>query len=344
MLSLLMEGAEKQWLPDGIIRLGMRKLIGRRLREEQARWQKLASPLVQMKKAMGRSPIAIHTRQANEQHYELPTEFFLTVLGERLKYSSCYWPEGVDSLDDAEQAMLALTVERAQIRDGHDVLELGCGWGTLSLWIAEHFPHSNVLAVSNSHDQRRFIQGVAAQKGLKNLHVETCDMNDFDPGKQFDRVVSCEMFEHMRNWKKLLGRVENWLTPEGKLFIHIFVHRELGYFFETEGAANWMGRYFFTGGMMPPVQLLPSCADGFELDSQWEVDGIHYSKTLEAWLQKMDHNRAKVMEIFNETYGEEEAERWFQRWRMFFMASSELFLFNDRQEWRVEHYLFSKKA
>jgi len=290
------------------------------------------------------SPVAIHPEKANEQHYEVPPEFFLHVLGKHLKYSGCLWPEGATSLAQAEAAMLKLTCDRAGLRDGRQILELGCGWGSLTLWMAEQYPNAHILAMSNSAPQREFILGRAAERGIKNLEVITADINEFNTDLRFDRVISVEMFEHVRNYERLLSRISNWLNDDGKLFVHIFCHRAFTYAFETEGADNWMGRHFFTGGLMPSVDLLPRFDRDLVAEEQWQVNGLHYSKTARAWLENLDKKRLQIDPILASTYGQKEVTRWRVRWRLFFMACEELFGHRNGQEWVVAHYRFKKKS
>lgn len=335
---------ERGLLPDAVTRIGIRALLRQRLNDEreksaEAQMEKLRRFVNEIRK----SPVAVHTECANEQHYELPADFFLKVLGPRLKYSSCLWPAGVTQLGEAEEAMLRLTCERARIADGQRILELGCGWGSLTLWLAEQYPQAQIMAVSNSQSQREFIEEQCRWRGLANVKIQTADMNAFDTDEKFDRVVSVEMFEHMRNWEELLRRISGWLTADGLLFVHIFTHRELAYLFETDGAANWMGRYFFTGGMMPSDALMLNFPDNLKVDNQWRVGGEHYAKTLEAWLVNMGARKREVMPVMAGVYGEADAGRWFQRWRVFFMACSELFGYRGGQEWFVSHYLLSNR-
>ena len=343
LLRSLIELVENGRIPDLLTRAGIRLLLLQRLREQaqegpDQEWQAMMTFVEEMRQ----SPIALHTQEANEQHYELPPRFFELVLGPHLKYSCCHFPEGVTELGHAEASMLALTCERAQLQDGQQILELGCGWGSLSLWMAKHYSNSSILAVSNSRPQREFIESRAQELGLKNLSVQTCDMNDFTTEQRFDRVVSVEMFEHMRNWQSLLERISNWLQPEGKLFIHIFSHRRYAYAFSSEGDSNWMGRYFFTGGIMPSNDLLLYFQKDLLLEQHWVLSGIHYQRTADAWLQMMDSQKGEILQTFRETYGKD-ADVWFQRWRMFFLATSEVWGFRGGNEWLISHYLFNNR-
>jgi cyclopropane-fatty-acyl-phospholipid synthase len=341
MKAALLNLAEHGKLPDALLRIGIRRLLRQRLINLEAVGEDTKAFL----KRIAHQPVAVDTAAANAQHYEVPTRFFLRVLGPRMKYSSCIYPDGVNTLADAEKAMLDLTCKRAQLQDGMDILELGCGWGSLSLWMAEQFPRARILAVSNSATQRAHIETQALDRGLSNLEVRTCDVNVLAPARVFDRIVSVEMFEHMRNPGALLDRCASWLKPGGKVFIHIFTHAGRPYLFEDGGnAQDWMSRYFFTGGMMPSPDLLPKAASALDLEDEWIVNGVHYSKTLEAWLQRQDAARADLLPILAKAYGEKDAALWFQRWRMFWMACSELFRYNRGEQWPVHHYLFHRKG
>jgi len=337
-MNVGIELAERGLVPDPVLRVGIRRLLERRRADESARARQPGAVAAWLSQ-MAASPIALETRAANVQHYEVPSAFFATVLGPNLKYSSCLFPPGVDSLADAEGTMLALTCERARLADGQRILELGCGWGSLTLWMARHFPNSVVTGVSNSRTQREFILKRAQELKLDNVFVVTADVNEFAPEALFDRVVSVEMFEHVRNWQALLGRVRSWLAPDGVLFLHFFAHREFSYPFETVAADDWMGRHFFSGGMMPSAKLLSELDIPFDIEQEWEVTGDHYARTAEKWLKNFDRHADRVQALFARELGPAEAARHVQRWRMFFLACAELFGFEGGREWLVKHAL-----
>ncbi|MBL8190125.1 MAG: class I SAM-dependent methyltransferase [Acidobacteria bacterium] len=336
---------ERDLVPDVLIRAGIRQLLRDRLRQLHSSEQPTVADFAAM---LRQSPIALNTAEANQQHYEVPTEFFQRVLGQHLKYSCGYWPDAVTTLDQSEAAMLHLTAERAQLAEGQQILDLGCGWGALSLFIAQQFPHSFITAVSNSRTQKEFIEAEARRRSLDNLRVLTVDMNSFSAttigDTRFDRIVSVEMFEHMRNHALLLERLAGLLQPTGKLFIHIFTHRTHAYLYEVQDDTDWMARYFFTGGMMPSADLLAHFPDHFRLAQQWQVNGKHYEKTCRAWLGRMDAQRREIMPLLAQTYGDDQAIRWWVYWRIFFLACAELFAFRRGEEWFVSHYLLEPQT
>jgi len=335
---------EQGQVPDAVIRAGIRRLLRRRLIDIHADDAERACTVTEDFAAqMRQAPIALVPEKANEQHYEVPADFFALVLGRHRKYSACYWPEQVVSLDQAESAALTLTCERAGIADGMSILELGCGWGSLTLWLAAHYPHARITAVSNSHSQRDYIVAQAACRGHSNVTVLTCDMNDFDTEQRFDRVLSVEMFEHMRNWHALFEHVGEWLRPRGRFFMHVFVHRAVPYAFEIRDASDWMSRHFFARGMMPSDDLALRFQERMQLLARWRWDGTHYEKTANAWLANLDLQRAQALPVLARTYGEASAAQWLQRWRIFFLACAELFGYNRGQEWWVSHYLFERR-
>ncbi|MCM2273204.1 MAG: cyclopropane-fatty-acyl-phospholipid synthase family protein [Candidatus Didemnitutus sp.] len=330
-------------LPDWLIRVGIRRLLRQRLREIAH-----PSPSVQVMRfaqELRNQPIAINTGDSKEQHYEVPTTFYQFCLGPRLKYSSGYYEQGTEPLAAAEERMLALTGERARLSDGLAILELGCGWGSLTLWMAERYPHARITGVSHSRTQRAHILAEAARRGLDNVEIITCDMNDFDiDAGRFDRVVSVEMFEHMKNWPRLMANIARWLKPGGLFFAHVFVHARFAYHFVARDETDWMSRYFFTGGMMPAHDLFPQFQEDLSLVEAWKVNGRHYAQTAEHWLQNMDAHRAEILPLFAQTYGADQALKWWCYWRVFYLACAELWKFRGGEEWHVSHYLFRKPA
>lgn len=337
--------AEMGWVPDRVIRAGIRRLNRQRLEDINAAdietaSRELSGFVAQMKLA----EIAPVPELANEQHYEVPAEFFGLVMGDHRKYSSCYWDDDTRTLADAEAAALRMTCRHADIEDGMHVLDLGCGWGSLSLWIATHYPGCQVVSVSNSNSQREYINSQASEHGLNNISVITRDMNVFDTDQRFDRIVSVEMFEHMRNYGELYRRISTWLRPRGKFFKHIFCHRSCAYEFIDQGPGDWMSRHFFSGGIMPSADLPLRFQNDLQIVDQWRWSGLHYEKTANAWLKNMDTNKDEAMAIMTATYGAVNAAKWFMRWRIFFMACAELFAHDEGREWYVSHYLFERQA
>jgi len=342
MSDRLIDLAERGKIPDTLLRFGIRRLCKRRLLDEHINDPESQQRHFQIRiDELKTSAIAIETDTANEQHYEVPAEFFKRALGKRLKYSCAYYQSGAHSLDQAEETMLSLYGDRAELENGQHILELGCGWGSLTLWMAETYPDSQITAISNSRSQKEYIEQQCRVMGLGNVTVFTKDVNDLKlESNQFDRAISIEMFEHVRNYQQLFSNLSDWVKPQGKLFVHIFAHRYLMYPFEVNGSEDWMSKYFFTGGLMPSVDTLLHFQNQFNLQARWLINGRHYERTSNDWLKNIDQHRHELISLFSSTYGEQDAGRWFNRWRLFFMACAELFGFNNGKEWMVAHYLF----
>lgn len=332
-------------LPDPIIRAGIRLVVAARLREQEAGGATAqAARFADFLESLRTAPLAVATEAANAQHYKLPPAFFEQLLGPHLKYSSAWWPPGVMTLADAERAMLDLTTTRACVEDGHRVLDLGCGWGSLTLYLADRFPRSQIVAVSNSHRQREYVTARAGARGLTNVTVITADINAFAPTDRFDRIVSVEMLEHVRNHRALFTRVATWLNADGRFFAHVFAHRRFAYLFEARDGTDWMARHFFTGGMMPSENLFLHFQDDLEIEEHWHLDGGHYQRTAEAWLDNLDRHQTAVDAILGQAYGLDAVTRWRSRWRVFLMACAEMFGYRDGSEWIVSHYRFKKRG
>ena len=335
---------EQGLVPDRVVRLGIRRLLKARLTEMRDGDAQATAALTQsfLDELRG-APLALLPDKANEQHYEVPATFFGAVLGPHRKYSGCLWNDGSTTLEHAEAAALQSTCERAGLTDGQQILELGCGWGSLTLWMAERYPNSWITALSNSNSQRQYIEAQAERRGLTNVRVITRDMNDFDTAGRYDRIVSVEMFEHLRNWPQAFARVARWLNPRGRFFMHVFAHRGAPYAFVERDASDWMSKHFFSGGMMPSDDLALHCQDDLRLMNRWRWDGTHYQRTAEAWLRNMDEHRPALWPLFERTYGAD-AGVWWVRWRLFFMSCAELFGFENGQQWWVGHYLFERRG
>lgn len=342
MIKALIHWIERGFLPDFLVRIGIKKLIRQRLIEEKVNDVEVCDNryfdfLAEIKS----SALAIETDKANEQHYEVDAEFYQYALGARRKYSSCYYSDN-ETLDEAELTMLNLYIQRGEFVDGQDILELGCGWGSITLYLAEHFPQSNIVGVSNSKSQRKYIMAQAQERSLNNVNIITCDINDLVLNRQFDRIISIEMFEHVRNYQNLFNRISTWLKEDGKLFVHVFCHRFLMYPFIAEGEDNWMAKHFFSGGQMPAADTFYHFQEKLKIERRWINSGQHYEKTSNHWLANMDRNKTHIMPILERVYGSE-AKLWYQRWRIFFMSCAELFGYDEGRQWFVAHYLFCKQ-
>lgn len=334
---------EKGYVPDVLTRIGIRQILKQRLAKENRNFSN-PNALPNLLASMASSPLALNTEDANVQHYEVPTPFYDYCLGDHKKYSCCLFGEHVHNLSTAEEHMLVLSCERAGVTDGMEILELGCGWGSLTLWLGVHYPRSKITAVSNSTTQKEYIDAKATELGVTNINVKTCDMNDFETQDQFDRVLSIEMFEHMRNYEQLFSNISGWLKPDGKLWFHVFCHRTMPYFFQDDGKTDWMARHFFTGGLMPSWDLPLQVKSPLTIENRWAVNGKHYAKTSQTWLNLMDSHIEQVRDVFENSPDPTDTTILVNRWRMFYMAVEELFAYNQGREWFVGHYLFRNNA
>jgi cyclopropane-fatty-acyl-phospholipid synthase len=334
MTKFLLSIAELGLIPDVFIKTAVRFITKKRLNESGIHENKL-----NVIKSISEGGIAEKTDDANEQHYEVPPEFFKYALGKNLKYS-CSFFDKTESLDEAEKSMLELYIERADIQEGHDILDLGCGWGSFSLYVAEKYPSVSITAVSNSIDQIAFIQNEAKRRGLFNIKASKMDVNNLDLDNKFDRIVSIEMFEHLRNYKLILNSLNSLLKPDGRLFVHIFCHKELTYFYEIKNNYDWITKYFFEGGIMPSQDIFKYFDDKLEVINQWDVNGNHYAKTCKAWLNNHYKNKDKILDIFDKHY--DKPKIWFNRWRIFFLSCEAFFAINNGKEYFVSHYLLKK--
>ncbi|MGR6429455.1 SAM-dependent methyltransferase [Rhizobium sp. PAMB 3174] len=337
IIANAINAVERIPVPDWLTAAGVDFLVGRTKRR-LSRTEAISEQ--DFAEEMKRFPIAVHTEEANEQHYELPAAFFAEALGARKKYSCCLYPTEETTLDEAEIAALDETMAHADLHDGQHILELGCGWGSLSLYMAERMPNARITSVSNSASQRAFIEDEARRLGLSNLTVKTANMTEFEATDRFDRIVSVEMFEHMSNWQALLEKTRDWLKPDGKLFIHVFTHKDRSYRFDHTDKADWIAQYFFTGGIMPAHDLIKRFPDLYSVEKEWRWSGRNYEKTALHWLENYDRNDDAVRAILEETYGKD-ADLWHRRWRLFFLATAGLFGHDGGTTWGVSHYLLT---
>jgi len=333
--------AAGSFIPDWLIRMIIRSMLSQTLHS-----RKIEDPEKQLKSRMDfiqelkDSPIAIHTENANDQHYEVPTAFFKEVLGPHMKYSSAFFANNENDLGRAEEQMLDLTCKRAELKPGQTILELGCGWGSLTFFMAEKYPYCKITAITNSASQREYIESECTRRGLKNIKVVKCNIEDYTTTEKFDRVVSIEMFEHMKNYESLLSRISDWLVPKGKLFVHIFTHKDLQYHFEDVDGSDWLTRNFFAGGTMPSDSLLLYFQGKLHVTGHWRINGTHYKRTADAWLHNMKKHRKTISSILSKTYGANNAKLRYFYWRLFFLSCAELWGYKQGTEWMVSHYLF----
>ncbi|XP_058213228.1 (S)-coclaurine N-methyltransferase-like [Rhododendron vialii] len=343
-VRVMLASLERNLLPDAVIRRLTRMLLSTRLRSGYKSSSELQlSDLLHFAHSLTESPIAVKTEKAKTQHYELPTSFFKLVLGKHLKYSCCYFAGTSNTLEEAEKAMLELYCERAQLKDGHSVLDIGCGWGSLCLYVAQKYRNCKVTGICNSTTQKTYIEEQSRDLQLQNLDVIVADISTFDMDATYDRIFSIEMFEHMKNYKDLLKKISKWMEPDSLLFVHHFCHKVFAYHFEDVNEDDWITRYFFTGGTMPSANLLLYFQDDVSVVNHWLVNGKHYAKTSEEWLKRMDKNLSSIKPIMEATYGKDSAIKWTVYWRTFFIAVAELFGYNDGEEWMVALFLFKKK-
>ena len=334
MTRFLLSLAESGFIPDVLIKIAARHISTRRLNESNNHDNKDA-----IINALSKGVVAEKTYDANEQHYEVPPEFFKQVLGENLKYP-CSLFENENSLDDAERSMLDLYIERAEIKNGQEVLDLGCGWGSFSLYVAKKFPNVNITSISNSSDQISYIKNEAQKRGLLNIEAIRMDVNNLKLDNQFDRIISIEMFEHLRNYKLILNSLNELLKPDGRLFIHIFCHKKLTYFYELKNNLDWMTKYFFKGGIMPSMDIFKYFEDEVIIINQWNINGNNYSKTCKAWLDNHYKNKRKILDIFKKHY--DKPKIWYNRWRIFFLSCQAFFALNKGNEYFVSQFLLRK--
>lgn len=341
---LMLASLERNLLPDAVIRRLSRLLLGGRLRYGYKPSAELQlSDLLQFAHSLREMPIAIQTDKAKEQHYELPTSFFKLVLGKYFKYSCCYFSDASKTLEDAEKAMLELYCERSKLEDGHTVLDVGCGWGSLSLYIAQKYSNCKVTGICNSKTQKQFIEEQCRVLELQNVEIIVADISTFEMEASYDRIYSIEMFEHMKNYQNLLKKISKWMKEDTLLFVHHFCHKTFAYHFEDTNDDDWITKYFFTGGTMPSANLLLYFQDDVSVVDHWLVNGKHYARTSEEWLKRMDNNLASIKSIMESTYGKDQAVKWTVYWRTFFISVAELFGYNNGEEWMVTHFLFRKK-
>ena len=336
MTRFLLLLAESGFIPDALIKIAARYISNKRISKSSIDYSK-----PEIISSLSKGVVAEKTSDANKQHYEVPPEYFYHVLGTNLKYS-CSLFDNVNSLDEAETTMLELYIERANIKDGHEILDLGCGWGSFSLYVAKKYPNTNITSVSNSSDQITYIKNEARKRGLPNIKAYRMDVNNLGLNTQFDRIISIEMFEHLRNYKLILSSLNNLLKSDGRLFIHIFCHKKLTYFYEMKNNFDWMTKYFFQGGIMPSKDIFEYFDNELEIINQWDINGNHYSKTCKAWLNNHYINRKKILDVFQKHY--DKPKIWFNRWRIFFLSCEAFFALNNGKEYFVSHYLLKKKS